>query len=360
MSESTPNPAATESPDLSAMLLADLLEDAPAQAPAEAVAEPVVTPPVESAAAPATEEPKAAAAPPADANPGEVVVPTWANQEEAGRSFAEKIREANEAKEAARKAEEARAAKEAEANYWRGLAEGRGPQQPAEAAKPKVDTDPEPDPEKFADEGAYFNELRAWDRRQAAKEIRAEMLPEMQALKEFAANQAWDASMARAQAEAGAEWDAVADYANRMRARSPGFNHDLLSAGDPGAFALESYRLARGLPPSPAAPAAPADTKPVTPAAAPAPAAPDLAALLADPVTRDAALRIIAEHKAAAGVIPTVPPNGPRGAGSGPGAQGAPDEPAAVTVETIKATKNPQQLAEIGRGVFGSFLVGDT
>lgn len=340
MSEDTQNPAPKETPSMGSLFLGVLADEADAT---PEPSDPVEPPAPTDAQAPEAGDPTTTP----DGQPaGEV--PLWSGQEEAGRSFAEKIREANEAKEAARKAEEAARAKEAEAAYWRGLAEGRGPV--AQAKVETKDEDPEPDPEKFQDDAAYYAAVRAWDRRQAAKEVRAELLPEVQALKEHAAEQAWAASMARAEATAGSEWDAIAAYANHMQKVSPGFAHDLLRAPDPGRFVLDTYRLARGQ--APAAAVTPATPKAPTPAPASAAGAPTLEALLADPAQRASVLRILAAEKAAQGVIPQVP-TGPLGVGSGPGAQGAAD---GITVESIRAMNNPQKLEETRAKVFGAWI----
>lgn len=352
MSEDIPT-SAPEAPtgDLDAMILGGLIgegieaatsDSPPAADPAQAPEVPTAAPqePVETPVAPVV-----APAPAAE-------TPVWAGQEEAGRAFAEKQREIRELKERLEAAEREKA-------YQAGLAAGRAPEAQAKPAQ-KVDEDPEPNPDNFQDDGEYFNAVRAWDRRQAAKEALASVLPQVEALKavtakqqEEAAERAWSASMNRAAEAAGNDWASVVAYASQMMAISPGWNADLNAAADPGKFALDAYRAARaGLPT--ATPAAPAAAVPQAPP--PAAQAPDLATLLADPAQQEAALRLIAAQRAAAGVVPNVPHPGPRGAGSGPGANGVPDDPAVFTVEAAKAAK-PAQLAEMSKAVFGDFVL---
>ena len=299
------------------------------------------------AEAPAAEEqpePEQATEPTGDEP--EVEVPAWPNQEAAGRSFAEANRARKAAEDAANKAA-------AEAAYWRGLAEGRTPAKQAEAAQAPADDDPEPNPDSYSDDGRYFADLRARDRRQAKKEAVAELAPGVQSMQEFMAQQAWDNSMALAQATAGEAWPQVVAFTNQMRQASPGWEADLNKAANPGAFALNAYRQAVGQPAVATVPQKAAPTQASTPAKPGAPV--DAAALVNDPAHQQAVLRAIAAQKAAQGVIPQVP-TGPRGVGSGPGAAGAPD--LAATVESIRNTSNPNVLKKEQGRVMASWLGG--
>ena len=327
MSEETNQPAAApENLSMGSLFLGIVADDA-APAP-ETTPEPTAETPE---TLPVALEPVS----PPPASPAVDDVPIWEGQREAGAAF--------------KVLKDELAAEKARAAYLAGLAEGRTPQQQAaEQPAAKADEDPQPDPEKFTDDTAYYDAVRAWDRRQAVKEVRAELLPEVQALKEHAAEQAWASSMSRAEAQAGADWTHAAAYANHMQQVSPGFAADLLNAKDPGRFVLETFKLARGQAQAPAAtPAAPIPTP--APAIA---AGATIETILADPAQREAALRILAAQNAAKGLVPNVPP-GPLGVGSGPSAIGAQD---GITVASIRATNNPQKLEETRAAVFGAWI----
>lgn len=288
---------------------------------------------------------------------GDDEVPIWTGQAEAGRAF-------KETKAQIKALEDRLARAEAEKAYLAGLAEGRTPQQQAAEQPAKVDAHPKPDPEQFTTDEAYFDALLEWTAQKAVREAEAKFGGKLAALEQQASDQAWADSMARAEIRAGEAWDNVVQWTNHMQQTSPGFAADLNASKDPGAFALkafgDAYRLATGQPFNPAAVKTPT---PSTPAAAPAastPAAPapkaqaadPIAALLADPAAKETLLRALAAEKAAQGETPQVP-TGPRGVGSGPGAQGVAD---GLTVEAIRAMNNPQKLAETRAKVFGAWI----
>lgn len=345
MSDETQTPTPEQAPSMGALFLGVVTGETESDEQAQDTEQGAETPdtPAPEAAAPGPEGQETTTPPPAD----EEIAPL-VNQQEVGRAFKAKNDTIKALEDALRKAE-------AEKAYLAGLAEGRTPQQQAaEAPKAKVDDDPEPDPAKFEDDdAAYFAAVRAWDRRQAVKEAEAKFAPRLQAAEEFAADQAWNASMARAQAAAGDSWDAVVAYTTHMRQVSPGFDADLNAAKDPGAFALNAYRLAVGLAPVPAGATPPPSATPKVPTPAPAPTAgaTSIDALLADPKQREAVLRLLAAEKAAKGEVPQVP-TGPRGIGSSPGAAGAPD---GLSVEAIRTMSTPK--LEEARGVlFGNWI----
>jgi hypothetical protein len=269
-------------------------------------------------------------------------VPQWSGQQDAGRAFAALQKQLRDA--------------EAQAAYFRGQAEARAPQPaPVEPPKAKAPEDPEPNPDHYPagpeGDAAYFRDLRAWDRREARREALAEVLPDVTALKEAQADQAWNNSMALAEARVGKQdWPAVVAYANHMQQISPGWAKDLNNAKDPGRFAEDAWRLATGKGPAPA-------ITPAAAAAAPAakPGAVDANALLATPEGRQQLARMLAEQAAKQGEQPPIPP-GPRGLG-GPGAPGPTDT---LTPEAIAAIKDPQKLRELQGQVFGKWAFSES
>jgi hypothetical protein len=297
----SPTPEQPEAPtpqweDLAAMLASDPTLAAEIDpTPAEEAAPPIA-PPAAEATAPVV-------APAAD-------IPTWDGQEAAGASFKALREEQTETKR--------------QLAYLQGqLDAAKATANPTPAPVVK-DSDPEPDAANYTDDAAYWRDTRAWDRREAVREARAELQP----VAEAQAQQMFHGSIATAKAAVGeAEFTRYVQAIDQAEAFNPGAAARILSLGA-GAGA-EVIRVGRGL-------------LGLQGAASPA------------PVDPQAEARALAAQRAAAGAPPPNPslPLGPRGVGSGAQGAGVPDME--LTPELIR-TLNPEQLAAAQKEVLSKF-----